>query len=210
MNSPWPWLTLAALGALHGPSPANGWLFAAAWGMQSGQPAQARRALLPIGIGHLASVALVALAFAQGMALEPAHARRLAGALLLGLALWRLLRRASAPTLAPPARRGYLGVALWSFLMATAHGTGMMLVPALVPLCLADSPAREITASGSLLLALAAVGLHTGAMLLAAGTVASGVCRGAALLPGLASSRLPGRAWTAALAATGLALIAPV
>ena len=44
-------------------------------------------------------------------------------------------------------------------------GSGLMLVPAFIPLCLSASPAREITASGSLTLALAAVGLHMAAML---------------------------------------------
>jgi hypothetical protein len=47
-----------------------------------------------------------------------------------------------------------------------------------VPLCLASGPAGEITASGSLLLALAVVALHTGAMLAATGVIASGAARG--------------------------------
>ena len=206
MNSLWPWLTVAALGALHGLSSANGWLFAAAWGLRAHSAVQARRALLSIGVGHLASVALVALAFAQGLSVQPAHTRRAAGALLVGMALWRLLRRAPVPRPAP-VRRSHVGVALWSFLMATAHGAGMMLVPALLPLCLANAPAREITASGSLLLALAAVALHTAAMLLAAGTVASTVCRGVARLPRQLSAAALGRAWTAALALNGVWLL---
>jgi hypothetical protein len=56
-------------------------------------------------------------------------------------------------------------------------GTGLMLVPALVPLCLPETPARELTASGSMLLALAAVGVHAAAMLCAAGAAAWGACR---------------------------------
>jgi hypothetical protein len=53
-----------------------------------------------------------------------------------------------------------------------------MLVPALIPLCMGDTPAREITSSGSLTLALAAVGVHTAAMLVVTGAIATGVCRG--------------------------------
>ena len=53
-----------------------------------------------------------------------------------------------------------------------------MLVPALIPLCLGDGPAREITASNSLTLALAAVGVHMAAMLAVTGTIALGACRG--------------------------------
>jgi hypothetical protein len=60
---------------------------------------------------------------------------------------------------------GHAGLALWSFMMSTAHGAGLMLVPALIPLCIGNAPAREITASGSLMLALAAIGVHIGAML---------------------------------------------
>lgn len=64
-------------------------------------------------------------------------------------------------------------------MMSTAHGAGLMLVPALIPLCMGDAPAaREITASGSLMLALAAVGVHTAAMLGVTGVIATGVCRG--------------------------------
>jgi hypothetical protein len=102
----------------------------------------------------------------------------------------------------------HAGIALWSFLMATAHGAGLMLVPALVPLCLADDPAREITASGSMLLALAAVGVHAAAMLATTGVIAACVCRGIAMHPRLSSGAAASRAWTAALAVTGVLLVA--
>jgi hypothetical protein len=72
----------------------------------------------------------------------------------------------------------HAGLALWSFMMSTAHGAGLMLVPALIPLCMGDASARAITASGSLTLALAAVGVHTTAMLAVTGVIALGVCRG--------------------------------
>ena len=84
----------------------------------------------------------------------------------------------------------------------------LMLVPALMPLCLADNPARAITASGSLLLALAAVAVHTAAMLVTTGAVASGVCRGAAMHPRLLHSTAARRSWAAAQAVTGVLLIA--
>ena len=60
MASLWPWLAVAGVGALHGLNPATGWMFAAACGVRAEDRAQARRALLPIGVGHAASVALVA------------------------------------------------------------------------------------------------------------------------------------------------------
>jgi len=206
MANPWPWLAIAGLGALHGLSPANGWMFAAAWGVHARDGAQVRRALWPIAIGHAASVALVAFALAQGMALDRSLVQSLAGALLVGAASFRWLRGAR-PCTPIGMRAGHAGIALWSFLMATVHGAGMMLVPALVPLCLADNPAREITASGSLLPALAAVGVHTAAMLVTTGAIANGVFRGVAKHPRLLNGTALRRAWTAALAVTGVVLM---
>ena len=207
MTNLWPWLAIAGLGAFHGLSPANGWMFAAAWGVRARDGAQVRRALLPIAVGHAASVAVVAGAVAQGLTMDRALVQVLAGALLVGAASYRLLRGAG-PHKPIGTRAGHAVIALWSFLMATAHGAGLMLVPALLPLCLADDPAREITASGSLVLALAAVGVHTAAMLVTTGVIATGVCRGVAMHPRLLSGTAPRQAWTAALALTGVLLMA--
>ena len=49
-------------------------------------------------------------------------------------------------------------------MISIAHGAGLMRVPALFSLCMANAPAREITALGSLLVAFAAVGVHAAAM----------------------------------------------
>ena len=92
-------------------------------------------------------------------------------------------------------------------LLRKIHGAGLMLVPALASMCLADNPAREITASGSLLLALSAVGVHTAAMMATTGVIAAGVCRGVAMHPRLLSGKALRQAWTAALAVTGVLLM---
>jgi hypothetical protein len=209
MNSLWPWLAVAGIGALHGLSPANGWMFAAAWGVQARDAAQARRALWPIALGHSASVGVVACLVVQGLSMDRTLAQGLAGALLIAAASRRWLR--GARRCAPPIgaqRSSRAGIALCSFLMASAHGAGLMLVPALVPLCLADSPAREISASGSLVLALAAVGVHMAAMLATTGAIAGGVCRGLAGHPHLLGGAALRHVWTAALAVTGVLLMA--
>lgn len=86
MASLWPWLAIAGLGALHGLSPANGWMFAAAWGVRARDAAQARRALWSIAIGHGVSVAVVAAVFALGMWVDTSRAQGAAGALLVGVA----------------------------------------------------------------------------------------------------------------------------
>lgn len=178
MLSLWPWLAVAGIGALHGLNPATGWMFAAAWGVRSRDRSQALRALVPIGVGHAASVALVAAAVALGLALDRIVFQVLAGVLLVVVVVVHLSGRKDKRSRTPAGHTGHAGLALWSFMMATGHGAGLMLVPALIPLCMGDSPAREITASGSMTLALAAVGVHTAAMLAVTGVIASGVCRG--------------------------------
>lgn len=160
MNSLWPWLTVAGAGALHGLNPCSGWALAAACGWRDWR--QALRALLPLALGHAVSVATVATAVSLGLAMD--ELPLLAGAAAAGLALllWRRRHRRA-------------GIALWSFIATTLQGSGLMLVPALVPLCLSASPAREITATGSLALALAAVAVHMAAMLAVTALLACGV-----------------------------------
>ena len=171
----WPWLAVAGVGALHGLNPATGWMLAAAWGVRSRDRAQALRALMPIAVGHATPVALVAAAVAIGLSIDRVVLQALAGGLLVVVAMVHLSGRTAKRAWAPA---GHAGLALWSFMKSTAHGAGLMLVPALIPLCMGDAPAREITASGSLTLALAAVGVHTAAMLVVTGVTATGVCRG--------------------------------
>ena len=190
MASLWPWVAVAGVGALHGLNPATGWMFAAAWGLQSRDRAQALRALMPIAAGHAASILLVAAAVALGLSTDRVVLETVAGGLLIVVTMAHLLGRATkrAPV-------GHVALELWSFMMSTAHAAGLMLEPALIPLCLGDAPAREITASGSLTLALAAISLHTAAMLAVTGVIAIGVCRGfgaaASLLRSLERTRPP-------------------
>lgn len=213
MSDLWPWLAVAGLGTLHGLSPTSGWMFAAAWGLGSHDRSRVQLALLPIAIGHTASVAIVVLAVAQGMLVDRGRVQVFAGALLIAVACYRWLRGAASDANRrsvagrAPAHAGHAGIALWSCLMATVHGAGLMLVPALAPLCMSDTPAREITASGSLALALAAVALHLAAMLVTTGAIAAGVCGGAARYHHLLSERARRRIWTVALAAAGLLLM---
>jgi hypothetical protein len=103
----------------------------------------------------------------------------LAGGLLVVVAMVHLSGRTPKAVRAPA---GHAGLALSSFMMSTAHGAGLMLVPALIPLCMGDASAPEIAASGTLTLtltlALAAVGVHTAVMLAVTGMIATGLCRG--------------------------------
>lgn len=175
MASLWPWLLVAGVGALHGLNPATGWAWAAAWSLRSGERKQALRALLPIAAGHAASVALVAGAVVSGLAMDRFALQLLAGGLLVGFVALHLSGRMPRMARAPA---GHTGLALWSFMVSSAHGAGLMLVPALVPLCAGEASVAQMSASGPLAMALAAVGVHTAAMLVVTGLVATGVCRG--------------------------------
>src|SRR5688500_3788144 len=170
MASLWPWLAIAAVGALHGLNPATGWMWAAAWGMRSRDRAQVLWALVPIALGHVASVALVAAAVALGLSMDRVLLQAAAGGLLIVVAVLHLWGRTPQRARAPA---GHAGLALWSFMMSTAHGAGLMLVPALIPLCLGDAASTEISTSDALLLALAAVGIHTAAVLAVTGLIAA-------------------------------------
>jgi len=195
----WPWLAVAGLGALHGLGPANGWLFAAARATRSGDMRDVRRALVPIAIGHAMSVVLVVVLVMLGLWRAPDRLYPLAGACLLAFAAWRWRRRSSLSI----ADRSHAGLAAWSCVMGTAQGSGLMLVPALLPLCMANGPARAITATGSLLLMLAAVAVHLLAMLVTTQVIAGSLCRG------LRHRAFPTDAvGTLLLALTGMLLIA--
>lgn len=166
MDELWPWLMVAGAGALHGLNPVNGWVFIVGRGAQAGGRSQALRAVMPIAAGHLASMAVVAAAVVLGRPLDRTMLQATTVGLLaivMGLH-WRARRtqRACAST-------GHAGLALWSFIVSTGHGAGLMLVPALMPLCLTGPSSQAASASGSLTRALAAVGVHTVAMLLISG-----------------------------------------
>ncbi len=128
MHAPWPWLALLLLGALHGLNPGMGWLFAVALGLQQEERRAVWRALLPLTLGHaLAIIVAVALAMAAGLVIPPDVLRWVViGALaLLG---FRQLQRHRHPRLGGM-RVGGRDLVAWSFLVATAHGAGLMAVP---------------------------------------------------------------------------------
>ena len=168
----WLWLAVAALGLFHGINPAMGWLFAAALGLNRGSERLVWLSLLPIGLGHTVAVAIIVfIALGLGLVLDTGLLQRLGAVILFAWAAWHVLygRRRKVRF---GMQVGLGGLFLWSFLMANAHGAGLMLVPAVIPLCLAASPAHQLTASGSLPVALAALGLHTGVMLATIGIIA--------------------------------------
>ncbi len=126
-----PWLALAALGAYHGINPAMGWLFAVALGLQERSGAAVWRALAPIALGHAISVSVVVtVVIAVGTALPLTVLKIIAAVLVIGFGAFKLLRPLSHPRWTRM-RVGFRALTAWSFLMASAHGAGLMLVPIL-------------------------------------------------------------------------------
>jgi len=131
MNQLWPWLALFGLGAYHGINPAMGWLFAVALGLQEKSRRAVLRAVPPIALGHALSIGIVVSLFWLARSNIPERPLRYsAAAILFGFALYRLLRTRHPNRVGM--RVGFRDLTLWSFLMASAHGAGLMLVPVLL------------------------------------------------------------------------------
>jgi hypothetical protein len=203
------WPTVAAIGLYHGLNPAMGWPLAVANGLTERRDAAVFRTLLPLGGGHFLAMAMVLLPFAAlGWYVAWSDAIRLAASgLVLLFGVYKLVNRRHPRALArvPPAR-----LAWWSFLMATAHGAGLMLVPFMLGLCtpassqgrMADAHAGVMAALAvsDLATALAVAAVHTLVMMAAGLTMAWAVYR----YLGLAFLR---RAWINLDVAWGLSLV---
>jgi hypothetical protein len=132
------YLALAGMGAFHGLNPGMGWLFAVALGLQERSRAAVLRAFAPIALGHALSVAAVVTLVGTAQAFVSPEVLRVAGAALLVLfGVYKLLRPLAHPRWVGM-RVGFRDLAAWSFVMATAHGAGLMLVPVLLQL--AETP----------------------------------------------------------------------
>ena len=172
MRALWPWLTIVGLGMYHGVNPAMGWLFAAALGFHRGRRSVVVQSPIPIAIGHLLSIAVIAEAvLVLGVIIDRRPLLTVAG---VGLILWALYHLAYGSR--HPARIGMqvglAGLLAWSFLMASAHGAGLMLVPAAIPLCFSGNELSGMTVAGALVTSLAAVAIHTAVMVSVSGIIA--------------------------------------
>jgi hypothetical protein len=173
MRQSWPWAALAVLGAYHGLNPGMGWLFAVARGLQEQRRSKVLSSLLPIAAGHEASIAVVVglVAVAQ-LTVAPRLLPVLAAAALVGFGLLTVWRRRSHPR-GFGMRIGTVGLVIWSFLMSSAHGAGLMLVPLLLQLpVVGGGPHDAWLLIGPFAPGLLAASLHTAVMLLVMGLVA--------------------------------------
>jgi hypothetical protein len=180
----WPWVAIVGLGAYHGIDPSMGWLFAVALGMQEHSRAKVITALWPIALGHMLSVgAVVALVGWARVTAASGILRPAGAAILILFGLFRYLRPGAHPRWVAM-RVNWRELTLWSFLMASAHGAGLMLFPILMDMPNSAGPGPHHTihgrlmhsamGAGSLSVAqgIAVVTLHTGAMLVVMGAIA--------------------------------------
>jgi hypothetical protein len=180
------WLTIVAIGLYHGVNPAMGWPLAVANGLTERNGRAVFTTMLPLGGGHFAAMAVVLVPFAWlvGYVAWSDAIRVAAGALVLLFGIFKLAWRRHPRALAriPPTQLGW-----WSFLMATAHGAGLMLVPFMLGLCAPASDAGRIASAHADVMAMlsrsgmaVAVGVaaaHTLAMMLAGLAMAWAVYR---------------------------------
>jgi hypothetical protein len=199
------WAILLALGAFHGINPGMGWLFAVALGLQERRRGAVLRALLALGTGHALAVAIaVGAALAIGFAVPLDWLRWPIAGVLVSLGVRRFFRRRHPRWAGMRVSMGRL--AAWSFLMATAHGAGLMVVPVFLGM--------SMPAAGEHAYHVQAAGTHTGAAFLATGVHAVGYLTVTALVAVLVFDRLDvgilrrgwinlDLMWSAALVATG-------
>ena len=136
----WGWAALFLLGAYHGINPGMGWLFAVARGMQEHATKAVARALVPITLGHALSIGLmVALAGLIQIVLPLGYVQVVVAFALISLGILRLLRRKHFAW--GGMQVGFRDLTIWSFLMASAHGAGLMVLP----IVLHAAPANAMT-----------------------------------------------------------------
>ena len=167
---------LVGLGAFHGLNPGMGWLFAVAIGLQERSRAALFRATVPIAAGHLVSMAVVAIAVTVGVSASTSQVVSIAGGVaLVGVGMWLLLRRRHFRWVGM--RLTGVQLATWSFLMASAHGAGLMLVPVLASESTSDSEvhAHHLAEAGvrtAVVDGVAAAAVHTMAMVVVVAVLA--------------------------------------
>ncbi|MEM9145928.1 MAG: hypothetical protein AAGC57_06985 [Pseudomonadota bacterium] len=199
-------------GLYHGLNPGMGWPLAVSAALMERRPPALWQALGALAAGHAVAMLAILLPFAA-MALLIDWEREIrigAGALVIGLGAWMLIVRRHPRFLArvPPSR-----LALWSFLVALAHGAALMLVPIYLGLCAVAELDPGHAAAWSLMrgtagLAILVAAAHTLAMMVAGGALAYGVYRWL----GLAFLRQGWfdleTVWAASLVAVGIVAIA--
>jgi hypothetical protein len=150
------WITLFLLGAYHGINPGMGWLFAVARGMQEHRTRAVAWSLPPIALGHALSVGVVVLIAGLAQVVLPlTYIRIITAVALSGLGVYKLIR--SRHFRWGGMNVGFRDLTIWSFLMASAHGAGLMVLPVV----LAGPHAHHLAASQAAAGGVGATLIHT-------------------------------------------------
>ncbi len=169
------WMMLL-LGAYHGINPGMGWLFAVALGLQERSGTAVARSLVPIALGHaLAIGSVVLMAAFLGMTLPLAAIRYGVAAVLVGLGVFSLVRHWHPRWVRM--KVGFRDLTAWSFLMASAHGAGLMVVPVLLGTSAVEAGGamtghHHMAAATTPVTGILATGVHTIAYLVVTGLFA--------------------------------------
>jgi hypothetical protein len=168
----WAWATLFLLGAYHGINPAMGWLFAAALGLQKQNDRAVWQSLMPIATGHVLAIGLVVLVAVLAGAVLPLHVIRISVVVLLvGFGVYRIAGKGHPRW--GGMQVGFRDLTIWSFLMASAHGAGFMLLPVLLGMSVMgaghEMPAAAFPGFAAQVLAIT---IHTLGYLLLTGAIA--------------------------------------
>ena len=157
MSAEWgAWSALFFLGAYHGINPGMGWLFAVARGMQEHRARAVAWSLPPIALGHALSIGMVVLIVGLAQVALPLIYIRIGVAVaLVGLGVFKLIR--SRHFHWGGMQVGFGKLTIWSFLMASAHGAGLMVLPVV----LAVPHAHHMAASQSAAVGVWATIIHT-------------------------------------------------
>jgi hypothetical protein len=167
----WRWPALLLLGAYHGINPGMGWLFAVALGMQERRRAAVAWALVPISLGHALAIAVaIAVAGVLGLVVPLGDLKLIVAAALFAFGGYRFIRHRHPK--GGGMRVGFRDLTIWSFLMASAHGAGLMVLPVLFGLSAGEHAGHAVGAQ-SLLSASLAVGIHTAGYLVVTALVAA-------------------------------------
>ena len=174
------WLAVVLSGLYHGVNPGMGWPLAVSAALFERRRSALWPALGALSVGHFAAMLGILLPFTlMTVLIDWQREIRLgAGGIVIAMGLYLAITRRHPRFLAriPPHR-----LALWSFLVALAHGAALMLVPIYLGLCAVEELDTGHRAASALmattLLALGVAVVHTAAMIGSGGAVAYAVHR---------------------------------
>ncbi|RFP89410.1 hypothetical protein DZK27_05815 [Rhodobacteraceae bacterium 63075] len=173
------WWAVIASGIYHGINPGMGWPLAVSAALMDRSRRSLYKALAALAAGHLLAMAAILLPFSMLFFLVEWQGiiQTAAASLIIALGAYLLITRRHPRFLArvPPSR-----LMLWSFLVAMAHGAGLMIVPIYLGICdtvqtEAGHAAADRLMTGSLSIAVVVALAHTLAMALSGGAFALGV-----------------------------------